>query len=240
MGACLGSLRWRRTATARSTRARSAARGLADPAPMQLDTIFRIASMTKAVTGVAAMQCVERGKLSLDQPAGEIMPELAEPKVLEGFDADGKPILRAARRKITLRMLLTHTAGFVYHIWNAQLNRYYRGDRPSHDPVRPTRRAERAAGVRTRRAVGVWHQHRLGRTHGRDGERPGPRSVYAREHLRPPRHAGYRLHAHHGAVRALCSRSRPQARRIARPDSPNTARAVGVLRRRRCAVFDGS
>ena len=99
-------------------------RGLADPAPMQLDTIFRIASMTKAVTGVAAMQCVERGKLSLDQPAGEIMPELAEPKVLEGFDAAGKPILRAARRKITLRMLLTHTAGFVYHIWNAQLNRY--------------------------------------------------------------------------------------------------------------------
>jgi methyl acetate hydrolase len=100
-------------------------RGVADPTPMRADTIFRIASMTKAVTGVAAMQCVERGSLSLDQPAGEIMPELAEPKVLEGFDAAGKPILRAARRKITLRMLLTHTAGFVYHIWNAQLNRYY-------------------------------------------------------------------------------------------------------------------
>jgi CubicO group peptidase (beta-lactamase class C family) len=99
-------------------------RGLADPAPMQLDTIFRIASMTKAVTGVAAMQCVERGKLSLDQPAGEIMPELAEPKVLEGFDAAGKPILRAARRKITLRMLLTHTAGFVYHIWNQPMARF--------------------------------------------------------------------------------------------------------------------
>lgn len=99
-------------------------RGLADPAPMQLDTIFRIASMTKAVTGVAAMQCVEQGKLALDQPAGEIMPELAEPLVLEGFDADGKPRLRPARRNITLRMLLTHTAGLVYDIWNANLNRY--------------------------------------------------------------------------------------------------------------------
>ena len=72
-------------------------RSLADSTPMTLDTVFRIASMTKAVTGVAAMQCVERGQLALDQPAGEIMPELAEPQVLEGFDADGKPRLRPAR-----------------------------------------------------------------------------------------------------------------------------------------------
>jgi CubicO group peptidase (beta-lactamase class C family) len=99
-------------------------RGLADGTPMTLDTVFRIASMTKAVTGVAAMQCVERGQLALDQPAGEIMPELADPQVLDGFDTDGKPRLRPARRKITLRQLLTHTAGFVYHIWNAELNRY--------------------------------------------------------------------------------------------------------------------
>jgi CubicO group peptidase (beta-lactamase class C family) len=100
-------------------------RGIGVTAPMTSDTVFRIASMTKAVTGVAAMQCVENGALALDQPAGEIMPELAEPQVLEGFDADGRPMLRAARRKITLRMLLTHTAGFVYHIWDAPLNRYY-------------------------------------------------------------------------------------------------------------------
>jgi methyl acetate hydrolase len=99
-------------------------RGTADGSPMTLDTVFRIASMTKAVTGVAAMQCVERGKLALDQPAGEIMPELADPQVLDGFDTDGKPRLRPARRKITLRQLLTHTAGFVYHIWNPELNRY--------------------------------------------------------------------------------------------------------------------
>jgi methyl acetate hydrolase len=92
--------------------------------PMALDTVFWIASMTKAVTGVAAMQCIEKGQLALDQPAGEIVPELADPQVLEGFDADGKPRLRPARRAITLRHLLTHTAGFVYHVWNAKLNRY--------------------------------------------------------------------------------------------------------------------
>jgi CubicO group peptidase (beta-lactamase class C family) len=97
---------------------------LADGTPMMTDTVFRIASMTKAVTGVAAMQCVERGMLSLDQPAGEVLPELAEPQVLEGYDANGQPITRPARRKITLRTLLTHTAGFVYHVWNAKLNRY--------------------------------------------------------------------------------------------------------------------
>jgi methyl acetate hydrolase len=99
-------------------------RSLADSAPMTLDTGFRIASMTKAVTGVAAMQCVERGSLSLDRPAGEIMPELVDPQVLEGFDADGNPRLRPARHKITLRHLLTHTAGYVYNVWNAKLNRY--------------------------------------------------------------------------------------------------------------------
>jgi methyl acetate hydrolase len=62
--------------------------------------------------------------MALDQPAGEIMPELAEPLVIAGFDAGGKPMLRPARRKITLRMLLTHTAGFVYPVWNEAFTRY--------------------------------------------------------------------------------------------------------------------
>jgi len=99
-------------------------RSLGGTVPMTPDTMFRIASMTKAVTGVAAMQCVERGLLALDQPAGEILPQLAEPQVLQGFDTAGEPVLRPARSKITLRNLLTHTAGYVYPIWN-ELNARY-------------------------------------------------------------------------------------------------------------------
>jgi methyl acetate hydrolase len=96
------------------------------PQPMTVDSVFRIASMTKAITGAAAMQMVEHGKLSLDQPAREILPFLSETQVLDGFDDNGKPILRAPRGEITLRRLLTHTAGFVYDTWNENLNRYAR------------------------------------------------------------------------------------------------------------------
>jgi methyl acetate hydrolase len=91
---------------------------------LTLDSVFRIASMTKAITGAAAMQLTEQGKLSLDQPATEILPFLADTKVLLGFDAGDNPILRAPRTAITLRNLLTHTAGFVYDTWNAEMNRY--------------------------------------------------------------------------------------------------------------------
>jgi len=91
---------------------------------MTRDTVFWIASMTKAVTSVAAMQLVEQGKLELDEPLGKRMPALASPQVLEGFDAEGAPRLRPAKRPITLRHLLTHTAGFTYDIWNADMGRY--------------------------------------------------------------------------------------------------------------------
>jgi CubicO group peptidase (beta-lactamase class C family) len=78
---------------------------------MTADTVFWIASMTKAITSTAAMRLVEQGNLSLDWPISEVLPELAAPQVLEGFDSAGEPRLRPARRPITLRYLLTHTAG---------------------------------------------------------------------------------------------------------------------------------
>jgi CubicO group peptidase (beta-lactamase class C family) len=93
-------------------------------APMTADTVVWIASMTKAVTGACAMQLVEQGKLSLDAPIAKLLPELDNMQVLEGFAADGSPRLRPARRAITLRHLLTHSAGFVYHIWNPEMGRY--------------------------------------------------------------------------------------------------------------------
>jgi methyl acetate hydrolase len=88
------------------------------------DTVFWIASMTKAITSTAAMQLAEQGRLALDRPIADILPELADPQVLEGFDAAGAPRLRPARRPITLRHLLTHTSGFVYDIWNPDVGRY--------------------------------------------------------------------------------------------------------------------
>lgn len=97
--------------------------------PMSMDTVGLFASMTKAVTGTAAMQLVEQGKLSLDDPAGKVCPFLEKPMVLEGFDSDGKPKLRPAKGTVTLRNLLTHTSGFSYEIWNPDMAREleYRG-----------------------------------------------------------------------------------------------------------------
>jgi len=91
---------------------------------MTLDSVFRIASMTKAITSVAAMQLVEQGKLKLEEPVPNIDPALGSPQVLEGFDASGTPKLRPAKRPITLRHLLTHTAGFCYEQWDANMVRY--------------------------------------------------------------------------------------------------------------------
>src|SRR5579864_4010631 len=62
-------------------------RQLPDGAAMTADTVFWIASMTKAITSAAAMQLVEQGRLALDRPIAGLLPELAAPRVLEGFDA---------------------------------------------------------------------------------------------------------------------------------------------------------
>ena len=99
-------------------------RDLAGGTAMTRDTVFRIASMTKTLTSVAALQLVEQGILALDAPVPDIDPALSAPLVLEGFDAANAPILRPARRAITLRHLLTHTAGFSYEAWNANTLRY--------------------------------------------------------------------------------------------------------------------
>ncbi len=99
-------------------------RDLSKPDPMTPDTVFWIASMTKAIVSAAAMQMVEQGKVGLDQDLGEILPQLAKPQVLEGWDDSGKPRLRSARGPVTLRHLLTHTAGFSYEMWNADIVRY--------------------------------------------------------------------------------------------------------------------
>ena len=86
-------------------------REIGKPAAMTADTVFWIASMTKAITAAGAMQQVEEGKLALDAPISDVLPQLRSPQVFEGFDGSGKAKLRPAKRAITLRHLLTHTAG---------------------------------------------------------------------------------------------------------------------------------
>ena len=83
-------------------------------AAMSPDTIFWLASMTKAVVSVGALQLVDAGKLTLDGDLAHLIPEFADLQVLDGFDDAGTPILRPAKAPVTLRHLLSHTAGFGY------------------------------------------------------------------------------------------------------------------------------
>ena len=104
--------------------AAAGARGLDNPAAMTSDTVFWIASFTKAITTAGALQLVEEGRVGLDDPVGGLLPTLAAPRVLKGFGEDGKPVLEAAREPITLRRLLAHTSGLGYEFCSEALTRY--------------------------------------------------------------------------------------------------------------------
>ncbi len=93
--------------------------------PARADTMFWIASMTKAVVSVAVLQLIERGQLELEQPVADILPAFGELAILEGFDAE-VPRLRAATRPVKLRHLLTHTSGCGYWFDNPDVLRYHR------------------------------------------------------------------------------------------------------------------
>jgi len=98
-------------------------RRLDQPADMTTDSIFAIFSTTKAITGTAVLQLVEEGKLDLDAPARRYAPEIGRLQVIEGFAANGEPILRAPKRDITTRMLMVHTSGLSYDFINHTYNR---------------------------------------------------------------------------------------------------------------------
>jgi CubicO group peptidase (beta-lactamase class C family) len=83
-------------------------------APMTQDSLFRIYSMSKPITGVAMMQLYEQGKWGLDDPVTKHVPELANLKVMTGVDKAGKAIVANPSRPPTMREIMSHTAGFGY------------------------------------------------------------------------------------------------------------------------------
>ena len=94
------------------------AQDIENAVPMKTDTIFRIASMSKAVTSIAVMMLYEEGRFLLNDPVGKFIPEFARSVVAvpppPGSPADVKYVTVPARRPITIRHLLTHTAGLTY------------------------------------------------------------------------------------------------------------------------------
>ena len=171
-------------------------RDLSKDDPMTADSVFWIASMTKAITSAAGMQLVEQGKLSLDEPIGKLLPDLANPQVLEGFDASGEPKLRPATKPITLRHLMTHTAGFCLRHVERRHGEIPGEDRNPGHLLLPERRAEGADHVRSRHALGIRHQHRFRRQGGGSRERQAARRLPARPHVRAARHERHRLQDH--------------------------------------------
>jgi CubicO group peptidase (beta-lactamase class C family) len=97
---------------------------IGDDAPATTDTMFRIASMTKALTSVAALQLIEQDRLALDQTVDSVIPEFGNLQLLEGFDGD-EPRLRDLTRKPTIQHLLTHTSGLSYWFSNMDLKTWH-------------------------------------------------------------------------------------------------------------------
>ena len=190
-------------------------RDLANGTDMTADSVFWIASMTKALTATAAMQLVEQGKLQLDEPISKVLPELAAPQVLEGFDDKGQPKLRPAKRPITLRQLLTHTAGFTYDLWDADTAQYVKAANL------PGIISCKNAALTTPLAFDpgdrwdVRHQHRFRRQGGRGGQRTGSQRLSARAHFPAARHERHRLRHRTGSEEKTGDRACAQAGRRA-------------------------
>ena len=93
--------------------------------PLEKDDIFRIASMTKAITSMAVMMLYEEGKFLLSDPVSKYIPEFATPEVLVKANPDSTYESRPAKREITIRHLLTHTSGISYAIFDPRIRTIY-------------------------------------------------------------------------------------------------------------------
>jgi CubicO group peptidase (beta-lactamase class C family) len=107
-------------------------KNLATGAPMEKDTIFRIYSMTKPVTGAAMMMLYEEGRWQPDDPISKYIPEFANLKVFKGVDNSGEPVLEDPVHPPTMLQLMTHTAGFTYGSGSNLVDKMYHDQQVLH------------------------------------------------------------------------------------------------------------
>ena len=143
------------------------------------DALFRIASMTKAVTSLAAMQLIEQGRLGLDDPAEKYLPELANLKVFESFDAGDWRLSAPPGIEAADRPALPHP-----HV-RARLSVHERDLARFQAARRRELSVRRSVAVRSGRALALQHEHRCGRQAGRDRLGPEARGLFPPAHLRP-------------------------------------------------------
>ncbi len=116
-------------------------RRLGQGVPMTFDTVTYLASMTKPITATAAMQLVEQGKLELDAPISRWVPRCRRSsRCWTAGTTRASRCLRPPTREVTLRHLMTHTSGFAYNLWDADLARYMKQKRRSRARLRARRR----------------------------------------------------------------------------------------------------
>ena len=149
--------------------------------PLQLDLLFRIASMTKAITSTAAMQLVEQNRLAIEDPVEKYLPEFATAVTCSrSFDgATGAHRLRPATKPVTIRHLFTHTSGLGYGFTSPTVRDF--------KPRAGEDICGGPAGVRTGRAVALQHQHGLAGPGGREGLGPAARGLFPPAHLHAAR-----------------------------------------------------
>ncbi len=211
-------------------------RALPDGAAMSADTVFWIASMTKAITSTAAMQLVEQGKLALDAPIAGVLPELAAPQVLEGFDV-------SRRAAASSGAAADHPAPPDHPHRRLCLRHMERGFGPLHGEEGNTRDhllRERGAGIagdlRSGRQMGLRHQHRLGRQGGRAGQRSEPWRLFRRAPVQTDRYEGYRLQIDPGSPRPDCRHALPERGRRPGADPVRDAAGTRIRDGRRWAL----
>ena len=166
--------------------------------PMTIDTRFRIASMTKPVTSVGVLMLYEEGRLHLDDPVSRFLPEFANARVYTGKDASGAATTVPAAQPITIRHLLTHTAGSGTAPGSTVLPTWQDLGQPrplqsGHARGQGSRDRRAAAVLQSRRAVALQLcRRRAGPCHRSDLRR-ALRAVPAQAAVRAARHASHGL-----------------------------------------------